>query len=259
MRVIPAALRRRPRNPDGAMTLVEHLEELRRRLFIALAAVGIGSIVGWFLYGPVTNLVLNPYCDYWRTIPRGRRPAPDCALFFTGAIDGVILKLKVIVFLGLFVALPIVLYELWAFIVPGLTRRERRMAIPFVASSVLLFALGAFVAYLTLPKALDFLLGFAGGQFVPLLTGGEFLTFVMLVALAFGLTFEFPIILIFLTSVGVLSTDRLRSWRRMAILVISIAAAVITPSADPYSMLAMMLPMVLFYEVAIIVGRLMKR
>ncbi len=241
------------------MTLIEHLEELRRRLFIALGAIGLGSVVGWFLYGPVTNLVLNPYCDYWRTIPRGRRPAPDCALFFTGAIDGVILKLKVVVFLGLFIALPVVLYELWAFIVPGLTKRERRMAIPFVGSSVLLFVLGAFVAYLTLPKALQFLLGFAGGPFVPLLTGGEFLTFVMLVALAFGLTFEFPIVLIFLTSVGILSTAKLRAWRRMAILVISIAGAVITPSADPYSMLAMMLPMVLFYEVAIIVGRLMKK
>ncbi len=241
------------------MTLVEHLEELRRRLFIALGAIGLGSVVGWLLYDPVTTLILNPYCDYWQTIPKDQRPAQDCALFFTGAIDAVVLKLKVVVFLGLFVALPVVLYELWAFIVPGLTRRERRMAIPFILSSVVLFALGAFVAYLTLPKALGFLLGFAGEPFTPLLTGGDFLTFVMLVALAFGVTFEFPIVLIFLTLVGVLSTQKLRDWRRMAILIIAIAAAVITPSADPYSMLAMMIPMVLFYEAAIIVGRLMHR
>lgn len=259
MGLIPAMLRRPHRDPEGAMTLVEHLEELRRRLFISLGAIVLGSAVGWFLYNPLLNLMTNPFCDWVRTLPEAQRPPAGCRLLATGPIDPVMVKLKVVAILGLFLALPVVLYQLWAFIVPGLTKRERRMAIPFVASSLLLFALGAFVAYLTLPKALGFLLGFAGRNVTPYLTANSFLSFVLLVALAFGLTFEFPIILIFLTLVGVLSTARLRSWRRMAILIISIAAAVITPSADPYSMLAMMLPMVLFYEVAIIVGRLMKK
>lgn len=259
MGLIPAMLRRPHRDPEGAMTLVEHLEELRRRLFISLGAIVLGSAVGWFLYNPLLNLMTNPFCDWVRTLPEAQRPPAGCRLLATGPIDPVMIKLKVVAILGLFLALPVVLYQLWAFIVPGLTKRERRMAIPFVASSLLLFALGAFVAYLTLPKALGFLLGFAGPNVTPYLTANSFLSFVLLVALAFGLTFEFPIILIFLTLVGVLSTARLRSWRRMAILIISIAAAVITPSADPYSMLAMMLPMVLFYEVAIIVGRLMKK
>jgi sec-independent protein translocase protein TatC len=259
MGLIPAMLRRPHRDPEGAMTLVEHLEELRRRLFISLGAIVLGSAVGWFLYNPLLNLMTNPFCDWVRTLPEAQRPPAGCRLLATGPIDPVMVKLKVVAILGLFLALPVVLYQLWAFIVPGLTKRERRMAIPFVASSLLLFALGAFVAYLTLPKALGFLLGFAGPNVTPYLTANSFLSFVLLVALAFGLTFEFPIILIFLTLVGVLSTARLRSWRRMAILIISIAAAVITPSADPYSMLAMMLPMVLFYEVAIIVGRLMKK
>ena len=259
MGLIPAVLRRPERPADGAMTLVEHLEELRRRLFIAIGAIGVGSIVGWFLYNPLLDLMTGPYCDWVHSLPKGQRPPAGCKLIATGAIDPVMVKLKVVAFLGLFVALPVILYQLWAFIVPGLTTRERRMAIPFVASSLVLFAAGAVVAYLTLPKALEFLLGFAGPDVTPFLTATSFLTFVLLVALAFGATFEFPIVLIFLLLVGVLSTQRLREWRRTAILVIAVAAAVITPSADPYSMLAMMLPMLLFYEVAIIVGRLMKK
>ena len=241
------------------MTLVEHLEELRTRLFISLGAIGVGSVIGWFLYGAVVNLLLNPYCDYWRTVPPEVRPTKECTLFFTGAVDAVLIKLKVVVFLGLFVALPVVLYQVWRFIVPGLTKRERRMAIPFVASSIMLFALGALLAYLTLPKGLKFLLGFAGSPFVPLLTGDRFLSFVMLIALAFGLSFEFPIVLVFLAEVGVVSSRKLRDWRRGAILFIAVFAAVITPSSDPYTMTAMMVPMVLFYEAAIIVARLRKR
>lgn len=241
------------------MTLVEHLEELRRRLFICLAVIALGSVLGWFLYDPLLRLMTNPFCDWVRTLPQNQQPPAGCRLLATTPIDPVMVKLKVVAVLGLFIALPVVLYQFWAFIVPGLTKGERRMAIPFVLSSLALFALGAFVAYLTLPKALEFLLGFAGPTVTPFLTATSFLTFVLLIAFAFGLTFEFPIVLIFLTIVGVLSSAKLRSWRRMAILIIAVAAAVITPSADPYSMLAMMIPMVLFYEVAIIVGRLMKK
>ncbi|MGZ4108493.1 MAG: twin-arginine translocase subunit TatC [Actinomycetota bacterium] len=259
MPLIPAMLRRPERDPEGAMTLVEHLEELRRRLFIAIGAIAIGAIVGWFLYNPLLKLMTGPYCDWVDTLKRSQRPPAGCRLIATGAIDPVMVKLKVVAVLGLFIALPIVLYQLWAFIVPGLTKRERRMAIPFVSSSLVLFALGALVAYLTLPKALGFLLGFAGPSVTPFLTANSFLSFVLLVALAFGVTFEFPIVLIFLTIVGILTSQKLRDWRRPAILIIAIAAAVITPSADPYSMLAMMLPMILFYEAAIIVARMMKK
>ncbi|HSD49746.1 MAG TPA: twin-arginine translocase subunit TatC, partial [Actinomycetota bacterium] len=227
------------------MSLVEHLEELRRRLVTAVVAIAVGSVVGWLLYDTVIELLLEPYCDYWATVPPQNRPTEACSLFFMGAVDPVLIKLKVVVFLGLFIALPVVLWELWAFVVPGLTRREKRMAVPFVASSVLLFALGAYLAYATLPRALGFLLGFAGSEFAPLLTGDRFLSFVMLVALAFGLSFEFPIVLIFLTVVGVISTQTLRTWRRWAYLAIAVFAAFITPSADPYTMLAMMLPMML--------------
>lgn len=251
--------RRPPDEREGSMTLVEHLEELRHRLVICILAIGVGAVVGWFLYGPVLNLILNPYCDYWNTIDPKLRINDSCSLFFQEPLGAMVVKLKIVVFIGLAVALPVLLYQLWAFIVPGLTRKERRMAVPFVVSSVLLFALGALFAYITLPRGLNFLLGFAGSEFVPILTGDRFVAFVILVAVAFGLAFEFPVLLVFLEMVGVLSSDRLRKWRRYSFLGIAIFAAVITPSSDPYTMLAMTLPMWLFYEAAIIIGRLMKK
>lgn len=257
MALIPK-LRRKPKDAEGTMSIIEHLEELRYRLVMAVGAIGVGSIAGWFLYGPVINLLKSPYCDYIKTVPSATRLTKSCTFVYLGAIDGVLIKLKVVVFLGLALALPFVLYQLWAFIVPGLKSRERKFAIPFVVSSTILFALGAVVAYLTLPRALSFLLGFAGNEdFTALLTGDKYLSFVILVAVAFGLSFEFPVVLIFLTVVGVLSSQRMRKSRRPAILFISIFAAVITPSSDPYSMLAMMIPMYLFFEGAIIVTRLM--
>ena len=260
IRLIPERFRWRPRpDAEGQMTLVEHLEELRYRLFICFIAVAAAGIVGWFLYDRIIDLMRDPYCRYLVTVPLRDRPTRGCNFFFFGAIDPVIVKFKVVGFVGLFLALPVVLYQLWGFIVPGLTRRERRLAIPFVVSSVVLFALGVLVAYVTLPRALDFLLGFAGKDFAPLLTGDKYLSFVMLVALAFGISFEFPIVLIFLEIAGVLTPQKLREWRRGAIVGIAVFAAVITPSSDPYSMLAMCIPMWLFYELSIIVGRLLKK
>ena len=260
IRLIPERFRWRPRRePEGTMTLVEHLEELRYRLFVSIAAIGVAGVVAWFLFDPIVELLQNPYCRYWVTVPERFRPAQECTFFFFGALEPALIKFKLVGFIALFLALPVLLYQLWAFIVPGLTQRERRLAIPFVASSVFLFALGAAFAYWTLPKALGFLLGFAGQQFAPLLTGDKYLSFVMLVALSFGLSFEFPIVLIFLNLAGVISTRQLRDWRRGAIVLIAVFAAIITPSSDPYTMLAMSVPMWLFYELAIIVGRLSKR
>jgi sec-independent protein translocase protein TatC len=260
VRVIPERLRRRPRrDPEGSMTLIEHLEELRYRLIIAVVSIAVGAVVGWALFDRVADLLLDPYCDYYERIPLDIRTTTKCTLFFSEALGAVLLKLKLVGYLGLFLALPVVLYQLWAFVVPGLTKRERRLAIPFVVSSVLLFALGALFAYWSLPKALGFLLGFAGDVATPLLTGDRFFSFVVLLAFVFGLSFEFPIALVFLQVAGVIGPQQLRGWRRPAILFIFIFAAVITPSGDPYTLLAMAIPMVVFYEAAIIVGRLLSR
>ena len=258
MRLIPR-IRDRDPDPDGrpdrSMSIIEHLEELRHRIVVSLYAIAVGAVVGWFLYQPALNALQRPFCDFVHSLPANKRPPTGCQFAFFGAIEPAVLKLKVVVFIGLVVALPVVLYEFWRFVVPGMTPRERRFAIPFVASSILLFAAGGAMAYVTLPKALQFLLGFGGRSLVPILDASRFIGFVLLVIAAFGLSFEFPLALIFLSWVGVLSSEKLRRSRRFAILFISIFAAVITPSQDPYTMLGMMIPMVIFYEIAILVVR----
>jgi sec-independent protein translocase protein TatC len=174
-------------------------------------------------------------------------------------VEPFLIRFKVALFTGLAIALPIILYQLWRFITPGLTRKERRLAFPFVLSSLLLFALGGWFAYLTLTKGLHFLLGFAGTTIVPFLTVDRYINFVLFMGVAFGLSFEFPLVLLMLCWVHVLSSSKLRAWRRWAWLGITVYAAVITPSQDPFTQLAMMIPMIVFYEVVILVARAMKR
>jgi sec-independent protein translocase protein TatC len=258
MRLYPRSRRRR--DPAGSMTVVEHLEELRKRLTISIAAIGVGAIAGWVLYPQVFHLLIHSYRQACEALPTHNKPPIPCdTLVAQSVLEPFIVRLKVSVFTGFGIALPVVLYELWRFVTPGLTRSERRLAIPFVLSSLMLFSLGALFAYLTLPKGLHFLLGFAGQSLVVLPSATKYFSFVMLLVLAFGISFEFPLLLIFLAWVRVVPSTRLRQWRRYAILTITIFAAVITPSQDPYTQLAMMVPMILFYELAIVVARLLKR
>ncbi|MBA3738238.1 MAG: twin-arginine translocase subunit TatC [Actinobacteria bacterium] len=260
MRTLPRWRRKSPEEREGAMSLMDHLKELRHRLVICLWALLAGSVGGFFLYEPAMRLIKSPYCDFLRDNPdKAPFEQEGCSLIFLGAIDGFMITVKVIVFLALIVALPVILYQLWAFIVPGLTSRERKWAIPFVALSLVLFLLGGLAAYLTLPKALGFLLG-VGGDFVsPLLTVDKYIGFVIFTILAFGLGFEFPILLISLTAAGVLTNETMRKYRRQVILGLAIFSAVITPSPDPVSMLALLIPLYVFYEGAIIVSRVLKR
>jgi sec-independent protein translocase protein TatC len=260
MRTIPRWRRKTPQERQGAMSLIDHLRELRHRLLICIWALLAGSIAGFFLYDPAMRLIQSPYCDFLRDHPdKAPFEQEGCSLIFLGAIDGFLITVKVIVFLALVAALPVILYQLWAFVVPGLTDRERKWAIPFVALSIVLFVLGGVAAFLTLPKALGFLLG-VGGDFVsPLLTVDRYVGFVIFTILAFGLGFEFPILLISLSAAGVLTNETMRKYRRQVILGLAIFAAVITPSPDPISMLALLIPLTLFYEGAIIVSRLLKR
>ncbi|MDH5223607.1 MAG: twin-arginine translocase subunit TatC, partial [Actinomycetota bacterium] len=242
MRLIPGFLRKSEAERTGTMSVMEHLEELRRRIMVAFFAILAGAVVGWFLYPYVIELMREPFCQYLRDNPEVSPPA-GCDLVFNSPVDAFLTKLKMVGFLGLIVALPVVLYQLWAFIVPGLTSREKKWSIPFITTATLLFLGGAAFSILTLPKALEFLLGFGGEFVVPLITFDRYIGFVTLVTLAFGVSFLFPVVLVFLEAVGVLSWQRLASWRRWAILGISVFAAVITPSGDPYTMLAMMIPM----------------
>ena len=257
---IPRWLRRRDRDPTRSMTMVEHLEELRRRVFISLIAILVAGIVGWFLYQPVLDFILNPYIHACRALPVKQRGSLTCdQLYNFGVVGPFIIHLKIAIYVGFGIALPVVLFQLWRFITPGLTARERKLTLPFVLASLVLFSLGAFFAFFTLPRGLTFLLGFGGENLVVLPEAGKYISFVLLLTLAFGISFEFPIVLIFLAWIGVVSSAKLRQWRRFAILFIVIFAAVITPSQDPFTLLAMSLPMVLFYEATIWITRLMKR
>jgi sec-independent protein translocase protein TatC len=233
------------------MTVVEHLTELRRRIIISLVAVTLGAIV-CFIF---SESIIRFFVQYYKDATHGQKNA----LIFLGPLDAFITRIKIATYGGIVLALPVWLWELWRFVTPGLNPKEKRYAIPFVAASILLFAVGAAVALLTLPKALEFLLDIGGSQLRPELTADKYLGLVSLMIVAFGIAFEFPVVLVFLLLARVLTTRQLRRWRRPAIVIIVIFAAVITPSQDPYSLFAMAIPMYIFYELSIVVGRLLKR
>jgi sec-independent protein translocase protein TatC len=242
-----ARTRERPAR-DGRMTVVEHLTELRQRLVYSLMAIGAGAVLCFVFFEPIIALMVRPYENQ-----------TDKVLYFTGPLEAFLTRMKVAGYGGLVLASPVVLWHLWRFVTPGLYPHEKRYAIPFVVSSVVLFLCGATVAVLTLPKALSFLLGVGGPKLEPLLTAGNYLSLVFMMLLAFGAAFEFPVLMTFLLLARVLTTRQLRSWRRYSFLVIVVFAAIITPSQDPFSLFAMVFPMYVLYEAAILVGRLLKR
>ena len=233
------------------MTVVEHLTELRRRIIISIIAITLAGIV-CFIF---SESIIKFFVEYYKDATAGDRSQ----LIFLGPLDGFITRVKVATYGGIVLALPIWLWELWRFITPGLNPNEKRYAIPFVLTSVVLFAFGGVVALLTMPKALEFLLNVGGDQLTPELTADKYLSFVSLMIVAFGAAFLFPVVLVFLLLARVLTTRQLRRWRRPAIVIIVVFAAVITPSQDPYSLFFMVVPMYIFYESSIIIGRVLKR
>lgn len=237
--------------PDDGfrMTVVEHLTELRRRLIVSIIAVVLGAVVVFIFFESIIDVLVGPYTDI----------TGNESLIFTDPLEAFSTRLRVAGYGGLVLASPVVLWELWRFITPGLYSNEKRYAIPFVASSVLLFMVGGFVAWQTLPRALDFLLTIGGEDLTPLLTAGRYLSLISLMIVAFGIAFEFPVVLTFLLIARVLSTAQLRRWRRWVVIGVVTFAAVITPSGDPYSQLLLAGPMYLFYEIVIVIGRVMRR
>ena len=234
------------------MSIVEHLTELRTRLIVSAVAVGVGGVLAFVFYNRILDFLIQPYCD---TLPPGK----PCTLFITDPLEGFATRLKVATWGGFLLASPIVLFQFWRFVTPGLNPNEKRYAVPFVASSVTLFCLGALLARYTFPRALDFLLAVGGEDLEAILSPSKYLRLVILIALAFGVAFLFPVLLVFLQLAGVLTSRRLQAWRRPAIVAIFVVAAVITPSQDPYSLLAMAGPMYLFYEASIVIGRVLHK
>lgn len=237
------------------MTLIEHLEELRSRLFKVVAAFVVGSIVAWFFYNQILGFLVEPL----KHLPNADQILTGGRLVFQAPQEPFFIRLKVTAFAGLVLALPVILWQLWRFVTPGLHKKEKRYALPFVFVSLLLFAGGVWFAFTLFPQALRILFGFAGTETVILPRASEYLSFVLLLILAFGITFEMPLILFSLTLAGVLSTATLRKGRRAAWIIIAVVAAVVTPTQDPYTMMLMAVPLVLLYELTILIARLFKR
>jgi sec-independent protein translocase protein TatC len=252
-------LRRAPKpkvsSPDDRMTLVEHLGELRSRLIKAILAVTVGALIMFVFYDPIIEFLARPYFDVC-----ARNPNFGCQdkFLITGPLDGFSTRIKVSGYGGIVVALPIVLWQIWRFITPGLHRNEKKYAIPFILSSVALFLFGAFIAYFIMPYAIEFLIGYSG-PVTAAFTPNKYVSLLSIMMLAFGIGFLFPVLLVFLQLVGVITPKQLSSWRRQAIVVIVVAAAVITPSGDPYSLVALAVPMYIFYECSIVLGWFLTR
>jgi sec-independent protein translocase protein TatC len=246
------------RTANGQMTLIEHLAELRHRLIVCAIAVAVCALVMFIVFPQVLHFLEAPYRDV--TAGRGTCPDDGCDLIATDPLAPFLVRLKVAGYGGLALALPVVVWEIWRFVVPALTPNERRYAIPFVVSIVVLFVMGCFMAWFTVNKALEFLLvGSVGGEIQPFVTADKYLTLITLMFLAFGVAFEFPVLLVFLLLARVVNTRQLRHVRRWALIGIMVFAAVITPSQDPFSLLLMAVPLYLFYEASILLGRLLKR
>lgn len=241
---------------DGRMTLVEHLTELRRRLFISLIAVAVCSVVVFAFYDRVLDFLSDPYREVTKDIARCR--PNGCDLTAIDPLAPFLTRIKVATWGGIALSLPVTMFQIWRFVTPGLHQHEKRYAIPFIVSSVTLFLLGATLSWFTLTKALDFLFT-QGGDIEPNIVIDKYLNLVTFMVLAFGAAFQFPVLLVFLLLVGAVSTQQLRGSRRHAAVLIVIVAAIITPSQDPYSLFLMAVPMYLFYEVSIIIGRVLKR
>ena len=233
------------------MPLVEHLRELRNRLAKSLLVITVGIVVAFVFWEPILTFLKQPYCD-----AAGNKA---CQLYAFGPLEAFAIKLKTSSIAGVVLTSPLWLYQLGAFITPALHRKEKRYAAAFVSASTVLFAAGCVVAYATLDKGLAFLLD-VGGDDVTTLPGlKSYLNFVVLSLLAFGIAFLFPVVLVFLNVVGIMSSERMRAWRRGMIVGIAVLAAVLTPSTDPYSFTFMAVPLYGLYEVCIVSARVRDR
>ena len=239
----------------GEMSLIEHLVELRRRLTRAVIALAAGTVVGYMVFPQLLDLIMEPYCHVVEHV----RPDGSCSLVALTPLEPISVRLKTSFVIGLFVGGPVIFYQLWRFITPGLTSTERRFALPFVAMSQVMFAVGIVFSYLVIPYGLQTLLALGGPRIEPLLSASEYLSFFLTLSIAFGVVFELPLVLIFLSLVGILTSSALRKARRYAILACVIAAAVITPTNDAVTLFFMAGPMLVFYELSIVAAWLIER
>ncbi len=223
------------------MSLVDHLVELRGRLVRMVLAVAVGSVVGFFFATPIIGILVDPL--------------PSKELQYTALGDAFVINIKVAIVVGIILAMPVILYQVWAFVAPGLTADERRVVRPWIPLALVFFAIGVAIAYVILPFAVAFLFTFSSNYLHPLITAGPYFDFVTTMFLAFGLIMEFPILLYGLSRVGIVTSKRLTGYRRPAILAIAIFATAITPGGDLVSPTVLGLTMYVLFEATIIAIR----
>ena len=231
------------------MTLTGHLMELRRRLIICVVAITVTATLGFVFYPHLLSFMQHPYC-----VAEG---AKKCKFYVTAPLDGLTLRVKLATFGGLILASPIILWEFWRFITPGLKANEKRYAIPFILSTITLFLGGCALAYISFAHALKFLIAIGGPSLTYIISPNQYLSLILLLMVMYGIAFIFPVLLVSLELAGVVGSKQLLKWWRPAVILITLLAAIFTPTGDPLSMLLLMIPLICFYFGAVLVGKLL--
>ncbi len=239
----------------AVMTLVEHLEELRRRLIIAMIAIAVCTTVAFIFWDPIFGFLLTPL----PAISSNPELIQHGKLVISDPVGSFMVALKVSIAVGVSLATPIVLYQLWGFLSPGLTRRERKYAKPFTVLGVALFAIGLAVGFITLRYPLDWLLSFGSDRFIPLINADAYFTFVTYFLLAFGIVFELPLVITFLGLVGVINSRMLRQKRLYILFALWFISCFITPGADPVSPIIIGVAFTALFELSVLLLRAIKR
>ncbi len=245
--------------PDGRMALIEHIRELRNRLGISLLALVLCVVVAFILRDGVFDVLKGPYCETEVAECSVRLTGDECQLYAFGPFEQFAVSLRISFITGVVVSSPVWLYQLGAFVTPALHSKEKEYAAAFLGAAFTLFGTGTVLAYFTISRGLQFLLTVGGDGIVTLPSIQSYLSFVTLTLLAFGIAFLFPVIVLFLNLVGVFPSRVMRSWRRGMTVGIAVAAAVLTPSQDPFTFMAMSLPLYGLYEGCIVLARLRER
>jgi sec-independent protein translocase protein TatC len=227
----------RRQNPEGRMPLMDHLRELRNRIVKAALALLAGMAVGFVFFKPVWHVIERPLCSATIRGFTGCDQLGINKLVLNGPLDAFYLRVKVALIVGIILSSPVWLYQLWAFIAPGLYAREKRWGHIFLATAVPLFLAGNVLAFLSLGRTMHYLLGLTPGGVDNLIQVDTYMSFVMTMMLAFGIAFEVPLLIIMLNLAGILTHERFRKWRRVLIFAVFVIAGIANPSPDPITML----------------------